>query len=190
MIVWICCLELDSHQNPAIFTFAERNLYYPVGICAAQLCVWSCRCVCTYVQVCNQKHLFRILPVCQSLSAACSQDLYVAKNANWTFSESWMLDICHMAWSPMMPKDYYGAHLLTAQIIEVVTPTTDWHDWKCREKPTPTWWQCINLNSVQHSPLTVFSTHRVCVLWNSSIQCSQYVRLVFIRACDVMSCFC
>ena len=178
MIVWICCLELDSHQNPAIFTFAERNLYYPVGICAAQLCVWSCRCVCTYVQVCNQKHLFRILPVCQSLSAACSQVLYVAKNANWTFSESWMLDICHMAWSPMMPKDYYGAHLLTAQIIERLSrpPLTGMIENAGRSQPqrdgsaliwtlyNTVHWQCSVLTGYVFCGTLVHNALSMCVL--------------------------
>ena len=57
--------------------------------------------------------------------------------------------------------------------LEIVTPTVSWLDRTLSKANQPL--ICVSalksqycMNSLYNSPLTVLSTHRVCVLWNSS----------------------
>ena len=147
--------------------------YYPLNIYTAGLCMRLIAFVC--VCVCNQKniylHTYRSNVFAKRTHSDHSSTLYFTRDVfssiqsyRGCYSPYFYSRDCPSGVSGDLSK--HGKRNLHS--FEIVTPTV----WLNPLKPTPTC-QCIEIAvlhelSVQHSPLTVLSAHRVCVLWNPS----------------------
>ena len=160
--IYVACY---SHRG--ISTYVLAFIYY--SLCCSLLLPCVCAKGCAFSHVCLFVCLFVCVYVCVCV-CVCVCNVTVRYLCEKGAYRSLIYFIC--CWVVHYSPRFYSYDCFPGSLAKHYIKKLAWfrnfHAHHLQEEPTPMLRQCIDIayavvNSVQHSPLTVLSTHRICV---------------------------